>query len=437
MSLQYYEQLFQSLNMNKAGGHKSPYKVAMLLSVFDGIEAEQIKDNKIYFNEWLRDQFKHYLDKLGTEQDKNNPHLPFFHLKTSGFWFHKTKPGKKDEFAAISRVSGINDIHKYIEYAYLTDELFELLSYDIVRKYLKEALCSNLDFNTATREKLLDVGNGWDWFECEAAVKSYFEMLLLELKGEKFVKTHYIRKLAEQLAKRSEKSVEYKYQNISAILIELGMSYISGYKPAFNYQKQLQNTVLAYIAANPESLKQDYRLSSDAQIRSYSTNTNVLDTNIPERIVLPKVPNRRFLARQINFVQKEANNRRLGEFGEEFVLGFEKQRLSTLGRDDLAKEVVWSSKEEGDGLGYDIRSFSVDEEGKEDELFVEVKTTNSGKYQPFFISDNELAFSNLERERYSLYRVYDYKSSPRLFILPGAVGEHVNLYARSYRASFY
>ncbi len=118
------------------------------------------------------------------------------------------------------------------------------------------------------------------------------------------------------------------------------------------------------------------------------------------------------------------------------MLNFEKHRLAELGRSDLADEVVWASKDEGDGLGYDVRSFSIDSRGKEDELFVEVKTTNSGKYQPFYISDNEVAFSKQEARRYALYRVYEFRAAPRFFVLPGSIEKHVNLSANNYRASF-
>jgi hypothetical protein len=70
------------------------------------------------------------------------------------------------------------------------------------------------------------------------------------------------------------------------------------------------------------------------------------------------------------------------------------------------------------------------------ELFIEVKTTNSGKYQPFMISDNEVAFSEEHPDQYSLYRVFQFKNDPRLFTLDGRIHEHVNLLVREYTAAF-
>ncbi|WP_461423729.1 protein NO VEIN domain-containing protein [Ketobacter sp.] len=83
--------------------------------------------------------------------------------------------------------------------------------------------------------------------------------------------------------------------------------------------------------------------------------------------------------------------------------------------------------------GFDIQSFTVE---SEEELFIEVKTTNCGKYQPFYITDNELAYSLQWNQQYCLYRVYDFKNEARLFRLQGAVEQYVHLQAKNYKASF-
>jgi len=101
---------------------------------------------------------------------------------------------------------------------------------------------------------------------------------------------------------------------------------------------------------------------------------------------------------------------------------------------DLAKDIEWTSQEKGDGAGYDIRSF----EGKTDEeLFIEVKTTNSGMYQPFLITRNELLFSEANVERYALYRLFDFADTPAVFSLKGRITDHVQLEPRLYSAGFY
>ena len=84
----------------------------------------------------------------------------------------------------------------------------------------------------------------------------------------------------------------------------------------------------------------------------------------------------------------------------------------------------------GDGLGYDVRSFTPDAR----ERFIEVKTTQLGPMTPFYISESEVAFSAEEHERYSLYRVYDFAATPAMFSLHGRVEQTCKLKASQYVA---
>lgn len=164
-----------------------------------------------------------------------------------------------------------------------------------------------------------------------------------------------------------------------------------------------------------------------------------LDQSIPERIPIVASPRREYVARHINYSLQEAENRKLGDSGERFVLDFERFSLTHAGREDLANEVEWTSKERGDGLGYDVRSFRIGDDGlaRDQEIFIEVKTTNQGKYQPFYISENEVRFSRETHDRYGLYRVYNFSSeSPRLYRIHGHVENHLRLNPVLYRADF-
>src|SRR5262245_45461243 len=54
--------------------------------------------------------------------------------------------------------------------------------------------------------------------------------------------------------------------------------------------------------------------------------------------------------------ERDAANRQLSLFGEQFVYDLERYRLNSVGRDDLAQKVEWVPQTIGDGLGYDIES---------------------------------------------------------------------------------
>lgn len=68
-----------------------------------------------------------------------------------------------------------------------------------------------------------------------AAVHAYWRMLQLELRGEAYTKRDMVGELrAGPLANRSHSSVEFRMQNISAVLAGIGRPYVQGYKPARN-----------------------------------------------------------------------------------------------------------------------------------------------------------------------------------------------------------
>ena len=56
-------------------------------------------------------------------------------------------------------------------------------------------------------------------------------MLSHQLHSTPYNKADHNRRLGHLLNNRSRGSIEFKHQNISAILIELGYPYIEGYKP--------------------------------------------------------------------------------------------------------------------------------------------------------------------------------------------------------------
>ena len=70
--------------------------------------------------------------------------------------------------------------------------------------------------------------------------------------GQEFVKAERNRALQEQLDGRNRTAIEYKHQNISAVLLAMERPYLNGYVPARNYQKRLPpQAVAAYLDAPP------------------------------------------------------------------------------------------------------------------------------------------------------------------------------------------
>ncbi len=262
----------------------------------------------------------------------------------------------------------------------------------------------------------------WSREEIEAIVSDYMDMLSAELKRESYNKSAHRRYLSELLSSRSDGAMERKHQNISAILIELGSPYISGYKPLGNYQKALRDAVLERLMspriqrivseaveeeAKPPEPPNILQLEDAPPEPCYSRDTSRMQSWTAHKGG-PQVT---------DFLERESRNSSLGEAGEKFVISYEKTRLIASGRDSLAGCVEQISKTQGPAAGYDIHSYELD--GKD--RLIEVKTTRYGKDTPFFVSRNELITSSVHDKEYFLYRVFLFRADPHFFKLRGRI----------------
>jgi len=282
---------------------------------------------------------------------------------------------------------------------------------------------------------LMDMSDSWSREEVEAAVADYFVMLGNELRGEPYSKAEHNRQLQNLLSGRTRGSVERKHQNISAVLIDLGYPYIDGYKPLGNYQDLLARVVQERLSA-ATGLQEVVATTVAAEVERVPTISDVLSIVVPPP-VRDRDPERlydrpavRAARPRCNYLEAEARNQSLGRAGEELVLRFEHERLWRAGERSLADRIEHVARTQGDGLGYDIRSFEV---GGQDRL-IEVKTTHFGALTPFFASRNEVEVSEERRDEYQLYRLFSFRAEPRLFTLAGSLRSSCQLEPFSYSA---
>jgi hypothetical protein len=259
----------------------------------------------------------------------------------------------------------------------------------------------------------------WTIQEVAAIVPDYFSMLFKELSDQKYIKTEHRRSLLPLLNDRTEGSVERKHMNISAVLIEKGLPYISGYKPYHNYQTLLKEEIEEYLSNHPELFGLfDKYIESDI---SYPEVSDILKSEIDTTKVGTKVeePDTKFNTKKSeqNYYLKELRNKKLGLLGEKFIINFEKEKLISIGQKELSKKIEHISRTVGDSAGFDILSFN--EDGKE--KHIEVKTTQMGKNAPFYFTKNELNFSVRNQKSYSLYRLFDFQRKPKFFQLQGSL----------------
>jgi uncharacterized protein DUF3883 len=274
-----------------------------------------------------------------------------------------------------------------------------------------------------------DVVAGSDWTvdELAAVVSDYFSMLQAELEGRRYSKTVHRRALLSSV-RRSKGSIEFKHQNISAVLQALGLPWIAGYKPRAHKQGALADAIGDYLNRHP--------FSADALMPPLQAPKDDLDAIFVAPPVLgagkrdhPAVAR---LVRKFDPAARDAHNRRLGKAGEEFVFKLERVRLARFGREELAKKVRWVAEADGDGAGYDILSY--DKGGAE--RLLEVKTTCGAERTPFYLTRNELALSEERPTDFRLVRVHQFANDPKIFVLAPPLADHLRVEAVTFRAGW-
>lgn len=270
----------------------------------------------------------------------------------------------------------------------------------------------------------------WSDLENDAVVSAYFSMLSDELSGRRYNKAAQNRALQDQI-NRTRGSIEFKMCNVSAALRGLGLPIIKGYAPRFNFQMSLAEAAARWLARNPEWEMALHSRPQRQMAESPSIFVGVAPTlrNVPPTDELEQMQR---VARRFDAAGRDERNRALGYAGEERVFHHERATLNQHGRNDLARRVRWVSKEDGDGLGYDITSFTPDGQDR----LIEVKTTNGWERTPFHISRNELEVAEEHRDHWHLFRLYEFARDPKAFELRPPLETHVSLTATSFVAKF-
>lgn len=277
------------------------------------------------------------------------------------------------------------------------------------------------------------MGKDWSTEEVFLIVQDYFSMLKMELSGQHINKSLHRKLLRPLLDNRSEASIEFKHRNISAILEMLGIPFIFGYKPLYNYQRSLIGNILQFLRLNPDIEGVMMKSKVENPMTSNTVDFQHIMVSPPSISTIQKKKDQPIKDPTTkNYIEQEERNIELGVKGEELVYEYEKFKLNSEGKFSLAKEIIWISKDKGDGFGFDILSKNLDGSDK----YIEVKTTVLGKETPFFFTSNELNFSIKNKSYFHLYRLFNFNISPKLFILKGSYPEFCNIKPSIYNGYF-
>lgn len=145
--LEKYKKAFSKLRADaiperwtQATNNRAPYKPFLLLAILDLVAQHEIKTNFVELNADLLDIFDLYWTKVIGQDKESNIVLPFFHLKSEGFWHLIPQPGKEEVLRASSPIRSLRILRMLVLGAKFDDELFRLIQLPDERDELRRVL---------------------------------------------------------------------------------------------------------------------------------------------------------------------------------------------------------------------------------------------------------------------------------------------------------
>jgi putative restriction endonuclease len=141
--LLYYCKKFLRLHTAKVKGRTAPHKPVLLLAIIEAFKNNEIEENRICITPALVARFKDLWSQLVHNSEFTaNFSLPFYHLKSEGFWHLQTRLGRELILTSSHSIKSFAQLKEVIEFAFFDDALFQLLYDEHTRSVLKHTLLS-------------------------------------------------------------------------------------------------------------------------------------------------------------------------------------------------------------------------------------------------------------------------------------------------------
>lgn len=132
-NLNFYLDKIRKLNRNQNHGTPAPHKPLLILAAIDLVEQGKVSNNQILPNTELVEAFLKYWNLI--RSDRPRIFLPFYYLRSDGFWHLHAKPNK-----TIYAFRSMSQIAENVEYANFDDDLFALLLQPDTREIIRQML---------------------------------------------------------------------------------------------------------------------------------------------------------------------------------------------------------------------------------------------------------------------------------------------------------
>ncbi len=120
--------------------HRAPHKPLLLLSIIDLFAQGHIRGNFIALDDELMELFGLYWRAVNPPTRRGDITMPFFHLRSEGFWHLLPQPGMEAVLAAKRRTDGLKQLRELVLGARLDETLYQLLQDEQPRNLLRTTL---------------------------------------------------------------------------------------------------------------------------------------------------------------------------------------------------------------------------------------------------------------------------------------------------------
>lgn len=137
--------------------NRAPHKPLLLLSVIDLFEQGEVESSFIELTPDLGELFAKYWERVLPFDRRGNLVLPFFHLRSEGFWDLLPRQGKEEVLNSASQIRSLSRLRETLIGARLDEALYELLHIRESRDLLRSVLIETY-FAPEVRDSLIEQG---------------------------------------------------------------------------------------------------------------------------------------------------------------------------------------------------------------------------------------------------------------------------------------
>lgn len=137
--------------------HRAPHKPLLLLTVLDLFERGDVEDNLIELSPDLGELFGSYWERVVPLKPRGNLGLPFFHLRSEGFWHLVPRPSKEGALADATQIRSLVQLRDTVTGARLNENLYGILQDEVARGLLRAVLVETY-FAPEVHPKVIEQG---------------------------------------------------------------------------------------------------------------------------------------------------------------------------------------------------------------------------------------------------------------------------------------